>query len=478
MRSPNILAIGMTILILIPGGALTAEGQFRKGLTQTVSEVMLNRKRPPKVLIIGTNLKVEVVSQADRGSDYAQRFQTAFETQLLANDSRLKTGGAQPDTIISCTITRLESTQTAGSRQVSVSRQVGTKRVCNAKNNTCTDEPNYQLVQETQSYTTIRGDMAVSVQVRDRKSGATLDSQSFTPSHNQEVSAGITPPDRDQVAQWLITAAVRSAVERLTPTREPVKVLLARPNDPIDDLNALGQAGLWARMLEQLELMKPLSDPKKEAYRLYNIGVASEAVAYDTDDTGTSKKLLERASGLYGQALEMKPDERYFREPQTRISQGLAAYAEIERQQMLIAEAEANAAKTVAAAATSGSTPTGARDLASPAPTASFSNRDVIDLVGAGLDEANLLSAIKDAKEVAFDLSPAGLKELLVGKVSNRIIVAMRAKQSPPTPATGPARRPTPAAGAVPRSAAPPPAGPAKPAVKPAGGNTAPAKQP
>ena len=38
-----------------------------------------------------------------------------------------------------------------------------------------------------------------------------------------------------------------------------------------------------------------------------------------------------------------------------------------------------------------------------------MSNQDVIDLRSAGLDDDNLIAAVKDAQAVSFDLSPAGL---------------------------------------------------------------------
>ena len=59
---------------------------------------------------------------------------------------------------------------------------------------------------------------------------------------------------------------------------------------------------------------------------------------------------------------------------------------------------------------------------------ATMSNKDVIDLRAAGLDDENLIAAIKSAKSVGFDLSPAGLKTLLGAKITNRVITAMRAR--------------------------------------------------
>ena len=56
--------------------------------------------------------------------------------------------------------------------------------------------------------------------------------------------------------------------------------------------------------------------------------------------------------------------------------------------------------------------------LAVKSPTASgpMSNADVIDLRKAGLDDDNLIAAIKDASATKFDLTPAGLKVLALGQ--------------------------------------------------------------
>lgn len=423
-----------TLVLLLM--TVSTHAQFRKGLTQQTIQVVLNRRQPPKVLIVGTNIKVEVISQAKGRDNIAERFKTTLETQILANDTRLRTGEPQPDTVIACTISRLETKQAAGSRQVQVSKKTGEKQVTNSKTGKTETEPVYTLVSETQTFTTVRGDLAVAVQVRERKSNATLDSQTFSPNYNNEFLAGNTPPDDAQVEQLLIASAVQQIAKRLTPTREAVTVMLGRPTDQIDELNKLAQAGLWGRMVEQLEVMKPLPDPKKEAYRLFNIAVGDEALAYSSDDLGTSAKLLQQASNLYGKALEMKPDEKYFLTPQSRIEASLTAYSELTHQQETLAAARAApAAQPQAPVAVASASPDGARDLApGKSPLGAMTNKDVIDLVTAGLDDENMLAAIKDAKEVTFDLSVTGLKQLAAAKVSNRVIAAMRAKAAPKAP--------------------------------------------
>jgi len=431
MRSVHtVLAAGVASVVVAValGNPPRAEAQFRKGLTQQKTEVTLNRKHPPTVLITGTAIKVEVVSQTNGRENIAQRFKSTVETRLLAGDARLRVETAQPDTLIMCTISRLDTKQSAGQRQVQVSKKTGTKQVWNAKKKAYETQDVYSTVNETQHFTAVQGDLAVAVQVQDRVSGASIDSQSFTPTYTREFLAGTTPPDQSRVEQLLIDSAVEQVMRRLTPTTEPVTVMLARP-DAIDEINKLGQAGLWNRMLEQLEQIPPLKDPKKEAYRLFNLGVAREAMAYSSEDIPTSKKLLEQASSLYGRAIEMKVDEKYFQTPQIRIQEGIAAYAQLERQQAIIA-----AAAAAKQAADSASSKSGARALTTTPPAttkpAAFGNKDVVELVAGGLDEASLLDAIKNAKTVAFDLSPEGYKQLLAGKVSAKVMAAIRARQA------------------------------------------------
>ena len=75
---------GLVSLVL----AAPANAQFRKGLTQQTIQVALHRRQPPKVLIIGTNIKIEVVSQATGHGNIADRFKTTLETQSSQGSTR------------------------------------------------------------------------------------------------------------------------------------------------------------------------------------------------------------------------------------------------------------------------------------------------------------------------------------------------------------------------------------------------------
>ena len=72
--------------------------------------------------------------------------------------------------------------------------------------------------------------------------------------------------------------------------------------------------------------------PDEDAYRLYNIGVAYEALAYQAEDPKSAMKYLDEAAIDYGKAIDAKPEEKYFLEPQKRIEDAIAHYRELEEQ--------------------------------------------------------------------------------------------------------------------------------------------------
>jgi hypothetical protein len=66
---------------------------------------------------------------------------------------------------------------------------------------------------------------------------------------------------------------------------------------------------------------------------------------------------------------------------------------------------------------------------AASAPAAdALTNADVISMVGAKLDEANIIDTIKTSAAVNFDLSAKGQIDLAKGNVNGRIIAAMKLK--------------------------------------------------
>jgi len=198
-------------------------------------------------------------------------------------------------------------------------------------------------------------------------------------------------------------------------------VLLGR-GDETDKFNALALSRRWQEWLDTLAALTPHRDPKRDAYRLHNIAVAHEALAYELPPAEGAGSHLEMASELIDRAVKQNPGEKYFTEAQSRIRLSKGDYTTLAVLYQTAATAGPRRAEPPAPGAGVVAVPV------APAASAAMTNRDVIERRAAGLDDENLLAAIKAAKAVNFDLTPAGLKALLNANVSNRIIAAMRAR--------------------------------------------------
>ena len=466
--------VAALMVVIGASSARPVDAQFRKGFPPTTKEVFLNRKRAPKVYLMGTTIRVEGLAQNPALADAAKQIGTVLEAELTSHDSRLVPVRDKPQTAIAVTLVQIDTGRVNETRKETVTKQTGTKN----------GKPVYGPVEEYHTYVVVTGKVSATYQVRDTTTGAILDSDTLSPEYRQDFLNGVGAPDTDVVRLELLKAIGDSIVTRVTPTYERVKVLLARPNDEIDDINNLAQRNLWDRNLERLMATKALLDPKKEAYRQYNLGVANEALAYAAQELTTSKRLLEEASGYYNRAIEGKPDEKYFSEPQTRIAEAIAGYTTLHE---MITKYEEMRKATATAAATS-PPPTGGTRALTPSsttpPSTAWNNAAIIGLKNKGLDDANLIEAIKLADSVAFDFSPNGLGDLLTAKISNPVISAMRAKQAGAAPGNRGSRAPatrggrgrsaTGGATAAPASQAP--AASPKPVATPAAGANAPGK--
>jgi hypothetical protein len=228
-------------------------------------------------------------------------------------------------------------------------------------------------------------------------------------------SEDINPPTPSELRSRLILDAVQQIAEHLVDSDEKIEVLLAQKAGPLDEGNKAAQTGLWQRALETYETASPFPKPEDDAYRLYNVGVAYEALAYAASDEKMIMKYLDQAAINYGKAIDAKPSEKYFVEPQKRIETAVAHYKELDQEK---ARAE--------------------REAANPAPAApkALSNTQIVAMVKSGVDDATIIQAIRGAGAVSFDLSPAGLHDLTSNGVSAGVVTAMKAQaaKKPPAP--------------------------------------------
>jgi hypothetical protein len=400
----------IALLFLVLSCPTLTDGAVDEGFGGLMKmKVSLKRRRPPKVCLTSTDICIRIASQVPRASALVAPMASMLESELIGNDRRLKPDCHKPQTVISCTVTRFDLDEKWETRRI---------------------RPLFGKGEVTQRFQIISGTLHVSYQVKDAEKERILDAGNLSASYSQEFLDGKGAPSQNEVGHKMMKAILNQLVPRLVPTLEEIEVLLAKGS--LEAASKLGKSGLWGRMLEELERMPPLPKRRDDAYRMYSIGVAYEALAYEAEDLKAARELLNDAAIHYGQALEMNPQEKYFREPQTRIQTAIVQYAELENWlASCIREKETKQFQSPRGGASS-----------QPQQQTVLTNKEIVEFKRKGLDDENLIEMIKAAKVVQFDLSPTGVRYLLDNGITNPVITAMRTRQrqAPSVPRT---RRPT-----------------------------------
>jgi hypothetical protein len=452
-------------------------------------KIVLHRKLPPVIQFTGTTFSIKVTSRDPKYADLTGKLKDLLETELLKDNGKLRADANSTELSIYCTVTNF-----------SVPAPTEFTR------NEVVMEKGKQLEQPVK-YNKITGSLEVSYQAKEPKTGRALDADNVKASYSEDFEAGTNqkagkslgtkvadpfkrmagkktedssgPPSTSELSENLIHQAIHEIASRITATNEPVEIMLAQGK--LDKANKTAEHGLWSRYLEELERMPPFPNTKDDAYRLYNIGVAYEALAYQTEDRKAAKNFLQEAAINYGKAVDAKRDEKYFLEPQKRIETAMAYYRKIEGQQKAVAAANAPPPATAPAstdpakspgrgapktpsgksrnksatgksptdpktassggkAADSPGTPAGnstgtsnagaGKPSGTPAKSApsppALTNDQIVKMTKAGVDEDSIIATIRDAQTVQFDLSPDGQIQLAGGGVKGKILAAMR----------------------------------------------------
>jgi len=464
--------------------AVGAWPQGFSGALGNKKTIILHRKLPAAVKLTGiSTFSVVGNAKSKDQADVAQNLSEILVTEIQKDDRRLQEEKNNADLVISCTITHYEVPAPQTSTRTESVLQNG------------------HMVQVPKQYYRLIGELEVAYQAKDRKTGKVLDSQNLNAKYNREFESGTNeatdksitskmtdpfkklagkkvedtgaPPTPLELRELLIHQVVSQIASRLVSTDEPVQVLLAHGKQ-LDSANKLADSGMWQRYLEALETTTPFPDPREDAYRLYNIGVANEALAYQTEDRKAASTLLQDAAINYGKAIDQRPDEKYFLEPQNRIETAITYYKKLgETATTAAADPPAASSTTVAknaapstssnstaaksstshsstksstasttASSSSGSTggssstasktPTkNASSSTAPAPPA-LTNQKIIDMLKGGVDEENIIATIREAPNVQFDLSPDGQINLAQNGVKGKLLAAMRERSRQP----------------------------------------------
>jgi len=422
--------------------ALLAAAHGRSQNFGAASEkVNLVRKLPALVQLKGDTIAVRATGRNDQ-NDLVRDFAALLEAELLKDDPRLREDDSSPSTLITCRITDYAHPQPTVTRRPPL---VFTKNA-----------------PKDQAYTRVTGSLSVSFQARNA-GGEMLDSDHVTVKYDREFgglrdissegikgstsssrnrltgdssSEDLNPPTDAELRSQLMHQAARRIAEHLVNTNETVEVFLARQKGALEEGDKQAAAGMWERALETFETASASPKPDDDAYRLYNTGVAYEALAYKAEDPKSAMKYLDEAAIDYGKAIDAQPAERYFLEPQRRIEDAIAHYKQLDdqmRQQSRvavsrglkppIADAADGPAPYVSAA-----TPAASGRTATPSTPKGLTNAQVVAMVKAGMDDDAVMQAVRSAKAVSFDVTTAGQQALIGDGVSLTVIHAMKTR--------------------------------------------------
>lgn len=428
-QKTGIVSLASALLLL---SAVASHSQnFGSAISLNRKRIVLERKLPPTGHISGTGIKVVVNGVGVQG-DVAATLKSNLEDILLRNDPHLRTEDAHPDTIITCTITsyaqpvptrtteqgvslnKKKQAQPQYMERVTGTLTIGFKAASRTGASLAAD--NVKAAYDREFNVTPNNNTSNSL------TGSIFHSMGSAASHVTKAGSSEseeTPPTPIELHDQLIKDAAMQIASHLVNTTEQVTVNLAR-GGALDEPDKLMESNLYSRALETLMMTPPYPTPEEDAYRLYDIGVANEALAYSSEDFNKARTFLQQAAINYGKAIDAKPTEKNFLEPQNRIDTALAHY------KTLSDDARSSPVETVAATSTR-SAPASHAETADPPPDA-MTNDQVIEMAAAHMDEANIIDTIQHAPQVSFDLSVQGQVYLSKHGVNGRVLMAMKSR--------------------------------------------------
>ncbi len=344
--------------------------------------------------------KSVTLQMASPNGQLQQMLDARILSEFTNDDSTLKVGVKNPDFLINC-----EVLQWQDPKYITVNDSTGSSKQLVGSLSVRFE------IDDSKSRTIKRSGIAKQevAQIVSRTINATSASKIFgkpmsgSPASTSDYK-GMSQADAQQL---LLEGVTKQIASYLVTTSQTLEIPLAS-GGALNNADKFAMGGLWTRDLELLETTPPYADPRVDAFRQYNIGVADEALAYQAQDTQAAIKYLQQASNAYGKALDARPEEKNFIPAQTRIKLALEHYEQIGQNSTIAATPPVPAPQT------------------SEKPLV---NGDIVEMVKAKLDQGNIVDTIQHASATAFDLSPQGLIALSKAGVNGQIISAMKVQQ-------------------------------------------------
>jgi hypothetical protein len=404
-------------------------------------KTVIDVRSSPAVYLPGAAVSIEVYSTKPVAPEVTERLREGIEQVLLVNDPRLRAAQGAADTSIACTITDLTVSPRIEARSRQEYRYTGQAVVTDSQTGLSSTVDQYAYVDVSYRVMVVEGRISVKWDVTDVATGILLFKDRVDAGYTYEagpdlgagpiIGSSLSSTDLNIAELKLADKAAALILAKLSPKASSEIVVLS--SGKLKEASKLLQSGLWSEALTMLSNMPAFKDPKDDAYRLYCIGVAREALAYQTIDVVERKELLERAVKNYERAAELKPKENMFWAPKNRAELELASA------RGLVAQLEAfEKAKQKVVNGTSLTTTdllTRTKNPAQSSATA-INNQTVIQLVKSGRSADFIIASIKHAPATQFDLSEAERLKLRREGVSNDVVKAMLETQVERRPST------------------------------------------
>lgn len=409
----------LALSLLAAGLFVSSDVAAREGFGFTKKAVQMNRTNPPLLTVGARRVKVTAKSDRDGIKDDAATLKRYAEEFILTGGGTMATEKDKGDLRISVDLDRLDSHESWETEQKSRTEKTGTKQEWNEKKKKYETKDVYGTVYYTVQVKVIDANLTGTWDLAG-KSGKILDSGNISETFRDKYSEGKGSPAPSAVEDDLLERAAKKIASRIVPTQDSVTLLV--PKGSFEDLIPLAEMNAWDRYLAGVEAVKPLRDPRQEAYRQYALGVAKEGLAHANaiEDTARAMQLLHESMVHYETAVKSNPRETLFSKAYSSLFSIGNSTASLPRVTASIAAFEKWKGPVRPAAST-------ARG-ASAAPKSVLTNETLVEMAKAGLTDENLILAIDAASDVDFDTSPNALIALAKGGVSRNVIAHMQKK--------------------------------------------------
>lgn len=366
--------------------------------------IILQRTMPAFVNLNAKRIRIDAETSPGVPPQLAEILKTKFVTEIQSDTSFI-VEPVNPETILRFTITNFSVTRANGYRQMG---------------------------NQNQPYTTLRGDLQISYQALDAKGRAPIDSENLVAGYNREFGPGAIAtadkksgggvkgaltgiwnnqkaaqqpvPSDNELMGILIDDVVMLMARRAVATQESVEAAL--PGGAFKDQRTLAEQGRWGELQRNAEMMDPLPKPDDDSYRHYLIGLAFEAQAYAAGDEKSTSSLLAQARQAYQKASQLKPDEKYYSEPENRIRVAILQYDQLRMSRETAGQQVVQAPKAAKV-------------------SDKLDNAAVMAMCEKQLDKNLILTMVQSGPNPQFEVNPQTMIELASSGVPTEIIQAM-----------------------------------------------------